>query len=195
MMMVNDNVFNDLIRQIQLHVDQENGMTNQSVHALCTQATRLISVVGGKTVYQGTFSADKIPISELLRFSSAKEFSLVINLQKSVDVSKQPTGHFVTVIGCPEYTLYIDPFGLPCIQENVRDFLFKRQLPVYYSSSVIQESMSVFCGLYCLLFISYFYQWPRWNLKFETDTKKLKMNDDLCLYYLNKLFSSYDEFC
>lgn len=176
-----------LVKRIQRHADEKRGMSNILLHSLAITATHsdIFRPISTQSLpYVGTFSADAVPTAKLAK---KKSFSVVINLQRRKDIQTQTeSGHFAAIAAFSTFTLFIDPFGLPCLQEDVRAFLKKRGLPCFYNEKQIQPYDSVFCGLFCLLFVLYFHRCPRWNLKFNKG-ENVKSNEKLCLKFLNKL--------
>ena len=199
-----------LISQINEHVDSDRGMTNVFLNRLAQTATSLITPREGRgeeeesLPFMGTFSADCIPKRKLLRMHA---FSIIVNLKRRgrgpkrateeqqegkrqllTDPSFLVTGHFVVVAAFSDFTFYVYSFGKRCRQEDVQDFLRMRGKPVYRNESKLQAAQSTYCGLYCLLFVLYFYRRPKWSLKFN-ERGDLQRNEKLCLNFLNKLLS------
>jgi hypothetical protein len=197
-----------LISQIREHVDSHRGMTNVFLNRLAQTATSLITPREGRgkeeesLPFMGTFSADCIPKRKLLRMDA---FSIIVNLKRRspkrtpeqregkrqllTDLDYLVTGHFVVVAAFSDFTFYVDSFGKRCRQEDVQDFLRMRRNPVYRNESKLQAAQSTYCGLFCLLFVLYFYQRPKWRLKFD-ERGDLQRNEKLCLNFLNKLLSA-----
>ena len=136
---------------------------------------------GGSNAYYGTFPANTIP-EHLLR---TERFQIIVNTSRTTDPPGQG-GHFISIEANPEHIVYIDPFGKPCQQPDIANFIRNCQRPEsYFSSTTIQDASSVFCPLYCALFVLYHHLRPHWKLDFSS--LDLKANDKKCLRYINRL--------
>lgn len=128
--------------------------------------------------FSGVFSSNNLP-SKLIKKNC---FSLICNLSRDTE----PGTHFITIIFYSTYIFYIDSLGLPCLNKDVRNYLDHFNLPIMCNSQQIQDSQSVFCGFFCILFIL-FYEARRddkkklvaleWNTKLDC----LKLNDEKCI--------------
>lgn len=158
-----------------MKVDPERGVTMGLLDSF------LKKTCGGRTDhYRGTFTADTIP----KRLSLRKRFQIVVNTSRSDD-SLNKVGHFVVIEGHPRFTLYIDPFGLPCTQRDIQTFLDSCGRSTFHSSTSVQHPSSMFCPLYCALFILYYHIQPNWQLSFsESDNSA---NEEKCMRQLNRL--------
>jgi len=138
---------------------------------------------GGSNDYYGTFPANMIP-RHLLQ---VKRFQIIINTSRTDD-PPELGGHFIVVEATPEHVVYIDPFGQPCMQPDIIEFIKNCKRPeTYFNNVAIQHPTSVFCPLYCALFILYYHLKPRWNLNFSSTN--LKSNEEKCITQLNRLIS------
>jgi hypothetical protein len=137
--------------------------------------------------YAGVFSADTIP-PEL---ADRRRFSFVTNLSRA----DEEGSHFVCVVGRPQYVLYIDPTGLPCIIDGIRSFLdaaCNSSRSLLYNKSAIQDPVgSSHCGFYCILFVLYFDPAVQvdFELKFQKSPLLLKENDETCVKYIKRMLS------
>lgn len=179
--------FADRLKQ---HVDGRRGISNTMLHEFATHCVEATERGREGLSYRGTFSSDKLPpLSKL-----GPTFCLIVNLQRSdaAAVSEEEgerspqTGHFVVLAGFKTYTLFVDPFGMRCTQPQVRQFAKRRKVPFLHNESVIQHHKSVFCGLFCILFVLYFHVKPEWELQFSRVTG-VRSNEQRCMSYLNKL--------
>ena len=135
---------------------------------------------GGSNAYYGTFPADMIP-KHLLR---TKRFQIIVNTSRTDDPPEQG-GHFVCVEASPTHIVYIDPFGLPCQQEDIVQFILNcGREESFYSDTQIQHKSSVFCPLYCSLFVLYYHLKPSWNLDFSSSD--LKSNEQRCIAQIKR---------
>jgi hypothetical protein len=194
------------------HVDSNRGMTNAFVEAACRAGAHLISPwfnrrrgkkkgrkKSDKIFFRGVFCADKIPRS-LLRAAAKggageNSFTFVVNLARSPSSAAPPAGlsdgHFVFVQVGEKKADYVDPFGLPCSQPDVRAFLdslARRGHTVRENRRPIQSPLSLACGLYSILFaFAAEVDVPR--SFFSWDPSRLSSNDRLCLNYIRQLLT------
>lgn len=161
---------------LQNDVDPKKGTTIRLLDSFLRAA-----LGGGCNAYYGTFPADKIP-QHLLE---VERFQIVLNTSRTTDPPGSG-GHFIVIEGNRDRIMYIDPFGKPCTQPNIVDFILGcGRTQIYFNETAIQDKTSVFCPLYCALFILYHHLRPSWSLDFSrTD---LKSNDQKCLLQINKL--------
>ena len=143
------------------HVNAFYGISNDAVDELC----RLLS----PTHYGGTFAAEDLP----KKIKTPSNF--IINIG----------GHFVTLVVQPKYCLYIDPFGLPCLNQYLQKCIRLLDRALYYNQRQLQSPKSLYCGLYCILFTLYFDKARKNKLTFHR--KKLLANDRRCLYYIHEM--------
>ena len=190
----NDGGMHALVSRIKSHVDKKKGVSNKMLHSFASSAIRncdeansdLHRREGNTLPYVGTFSADQIPS---LRRRRRQRFCMIVNLQRSDDVLGE-TGHFVTLVGFPDYTLYIDSFGMGCTQKDVVKFVQARNVPLFRNRRAIQHDRSVFCGMFCILFCLYHHLDPPWRLHF-TPVRGIHSNEVACMNYVNKLLSAH----
>ena len=123
--------------------------------------------------FYGVFSNDNV--NPNLKYLN--RFSVVCNLSNG----NEDGSHFVAIIALPTYVLYIDSFGLPCVTENLCEFLSTLNKPVYHNSKQIQDFYSNYCGFYCMLYVLYFDKERLFTIEF---TDNLKKNDTLCIKYI-----------
>ena len=129
--------------------------------------------------YAGVYSSDKIPAR---RLAKKPRFIVIVNLGSS----RNPNGHFVTLVGRPSTVLYLDPYGLPSVVESVNKFLEACGRKVENDFGQVQRFSSKYCGLYALLFAAYHSRKkPPQELVFDGDD--LEKNDRLCMKYLSLL--------
>ena len=159
------------------------------VHPLQGATIRLLdsflraSLGGGSNAYYGTFPADRIPPHLLTR----QRFQIIVNTTRS-DAAPGKSGHFVCIEATPDYITYIDPFGRACEQRDIIEFIRGCKRPsTFYNHTCIQDEASVFCPLYCALFVLYFHLKPRWQLSFSSDS--LKLNEQKCMEQLYRLIN------
>ena len=135
---------------------------------------------GAPNAYYGTFPADVIP-SQLTK---EKRFQIIVNTSRTTD-PPELGGHFVVIEGGPNNILYIDPFGNPCTQPDISQFIKDCERSGYYSKTPIQDPSSVFCPLYCALFVLYYHLSPSWDLSFSSSD--LKLNEKKCMEQIIRL--------
>lgn len=70
------------------------------------------------------------------------------------DSSNEPGEHWVAIHFPSQSTgEYFDPFGLPPLHENLREFMQKNCRRWQYSLKDIQHAQSIKCGNFCIHFI------------------------------------------
>lgn len=173
-------LLDELSRRIRTHVLAGVGLTNEVVYRLCKLTT-----MGER--FKGVYAADRIPLG----LAAAPNFTMIVNLGRSrgPDGGPPQVGHFVTVVGRPGAVYYVDPFGLPCAQPQVKRFLRLCERPVKFGMRRVQALDSVYCGFFAMLFAMYLNARPRpkFRLMFHATPAKLKSNDQMCLLYLRRL--------
>lgn len=131
--------------------------------------------------YYGTYSSDDIPVNE---FKSRDTFSIVCNLSKR----KSPGTHFIVIISRiiqgRRRLIYIDPLGLPCINTHILKFLHGLHHAFEFNTTQIQDVESVFCGMYCILYVMWFVEM---KLELQFYKNNLIRNDKLCTAYIKML--------
>jgi hypothetical protein len=132
--------------------------------------------------YIGVFSANNLPKN----LHKTETFSLICNHDKVGEAGS----HFITIVHCGTCIMYIDSLGQPCPIDDIRNFLWSFQLPVFYNSRQLQPTNSSFCGFYCILYVLYFDKLfnsivPPSRLIFNV--KKLSSNDMLCIRQIKRL--------
>lgn len=135
---------------------------------------------GAPNSYYGTFPADMIPPT----LTGADRFQIVVNTSRTTD-PPELGGHFIVIEGDRDSVLYIDPFGLPCSQPDISRFIKDCGRKGYYNKTPIQDTGSVFCPLYCALFVLYYHVSPSWELSFSSSD--LKSNEKKCMEQIVRL--------
>lgn len=136
------------------------------------------------TNFDGVFSADNIP-----KTIASKTYFIIICNQEN---EGEEGTHFVTIIGFPDYAIYLDSFGLPCKILRINQFLNSLDRPIYYNDRQIQSHLSNFCGFYCIMYTLYFDKKINGD-KVENiffDSVNLMNNDNSCLNEIKKLSRS-----
>lgn len=150
------------------YVSRDWGMTNKTVDYIA----RLLC----PNVYVGLFMPNELQRKK----NVCKPFTMIVNVGR----------HFVTIYCHDDFVLYMDPFGLPCLQSRVRDYLCSLSTSLFYNKTRIQHQRSKHCGLYAVLFALY-YDKPDRNIKLKfKDGVNNQSNDRTCLLYLQKLNKS-----
>ena len=132
--------------------------------------------------YFGTFPADRIPA----HICDLERFQIVVNTSRSDD-PPELGGHFVVLEARPDSVTYIDPLAFPCRQNDLADFLTSCNRPLFYNNNKIQHDNSVFCPMYCALFILYYHIKPTWTMKFSPSD--LKRNENMCMRQIKMLIN------
>lgn len=118
--------------------------------------------------YLGIFAPDTLP-SQLM-----KNGTLVCNLSNS----NQMGSHFITIVIQERQVLYIDSFGVPCENADIKRFLDFQKKPIKHNETMIQDLASDFCGFFCILFCMYYDVSRNEPLLFFSDLSK---NDNHCI--------------
>ena len=140
-----------------------------------------VSLGGGSNDYYGTFPADMIPH----HLFNVDRFQIVVNTSSTRD-PPGGGGHFVAIEATRDHIVYIDPLGKPCSQPDIVAFIRAcKRSKSYHNETTIQDKSSVFCPLYCALFVLYYHLKPNWQLDFSSSD--LKANDQKCLHQINRL--------
>ena len=158
--------------ELKKHVSDVDGMTNTMVNklarAFCLQH------------YKGLCMPSQLEKKRSTVFARMP-FSTIVN-----------TGnHFVAIIGTEQSIMYLDSNGMPCLESRTKAFLqsFPNKV-VVYNKKRIQGIQSMFCGLYALLFVTYFDRPRKFQLHFKSRPgQKGKANEELCLQYLARLLN------
>lgn len=128
--------------------------------------------------FHGIFASNDIP-----KFVAAKEkFTLICNL--SPNTSKGT--HWITIIGKPEFILYLDSFGLPPLNMDIKQFLKTCNRPTYWNKKNLQFEESNACGYYCILFCLHF-EMEKSTIKFS---ENLIQNDMNCIKYIREIINN-----
>lgn len=167
-----DDISEKVAELVKEHVSKDWGMTNDMVNdiamALCPN------------LYKGLYMPEHLlrisMAGNILQQQQQQPFTMIINVGK----------HFVTVVSHEKYVLYLDPFGIPCMQPQVRQFLRGLHSKIFYNKTQIQQLKSKHCGLYAVLFALY-YDVPARSTRLKFDENASEKNDKLCTVYLHKL--------
>ena len=133
--------------------------------------------------YKGVFSCDNIPIF------NDRSFTLVANLSKRGEEGT----HFVVLYKKDNSLVYFDPFGVPCRNRNIlnymRNFLQSTRIPFYlYVDTPIQHIDSMFCGFFCIAFcLCIENDYTIKNFLSMFSNKDLLLNDKLCIKVIQRL--------
>jgi hypothetical protein len=135
--------------------------------------------------FQGVFSSNNIPAA----VSNSKYFSLICNLSREGEIGT----HFVTVVGFPNVVIYLDTFGVSCVNKEIKKFLSLLNRPILYNNRQIQSYYSNLCGFYCILYVLYFDRIfeDKKVSKIDFVSQNLMNNDDVCIKEIKKLVSLY----
>ena len=92
----------------------------------------------------GCFPYDKLPKIK----DKKKNFSLIINTGDSQSLGE----HWLAVKVNNQKCFYFDSFGLPIINDMIKDFL-RQYEKCFYSNVCVQDINSKVCGNLCIMFI------------------------------------------
>lgn len=136
--------------------------------------------------YRGVFSANNLD----KRLQKTNEpFTITCNLSPNDSAGS----HFVTIVHLGDSVLYVDSLGIPCLIEEIRQFLDGFDKPVLFNDTAIQNPKSAYCGMYAILFSLHFDRLftagvqAVMQLTFEVDgdEETLFKNDDRCISYID----------
>jgi len=134
-----------------------------------------------KIKFHGCFYKDQMPENNLLG-------EYIVNLDSS---HKNRGGtHWCALIVDRNFTLFMDPFGLPPANE-IKEFIQKRVKAYYWNNEIIQNIDSILCGYYCIGCIYASMTRNRlqsvqdWINMFKDNTE---YNDKILQKYINRLF-------
>jgi hypothetical protein len=150
-----------------------NGVTNKYIEDFLRPVTKH---------FIGVFSANNLP----KHLSKSETFSLICNH----DNLGEAGSHFISIVHVGICILYIDSLGFPCTIDDIRNFLWSFQLPVFYNSRQLQSVDSSFCGFYCILYVLHFDQMFNYHVlppKLVFNVIELNENDMLCIKQIRKL--------
>jgi len=175
------------------HVDQAAGLTNAFIDSLCRELTPLLAWGCRQSRacrFQGVFSADEIPSQKRCWRRRGETATCILNLATARQESSL-MGHFVFVAIYPQRVLYVDPFGLPCLQADARRFLrsvcrARGDIPFHFNDRPIQSERSTACGLYAILMVLAV-EADKSPLDFQWSTSRLMSNDRRCIRYLREM--------
>jgi hypothetical protein len=112
------------------------GLTNIEVENLGKQ------LLGN--LFVGVYPADSIP-----NVKSMTNKSIIFNLSKHTE----PGSHYVAVYFLNNKILYFDSYGKSLNNKYIKKNLKKYKLPIFYHTRPIQDTNSIFCGLFTLAYL------------------------------------------
>ena len=129
------------------------------------------------SIYKGCFSNDNFPKN------LKAPYSIIINLSKH----DKPGTHYVCIIENETTIFYFDSFGINCFVPSICKFLFSKRKAVIENKITIQHYNSLFCGLFCILFVLFMennnYNFKKFQNLFS---KNLIKNDYTCINFIKK---------
>ena len=127
------------------------------------------------SVLTGIYAINTLPV--LVKYPAA----LIVNLDKS----NSGGSHWVAIfINTKRKGIYFDSFGRPP-PKPVVSFL-RRNCNMYYVNNIqYQDNQSVYCALFCIVFI--FYAVRGFNILSKFNTVHLKKNDEIVKKYIRKI--------
>ena len=125
-------------------------------------------ILSGNKTFLGCYA-----LVQVASFPSSFPKSLIINTA----TSEHRGEHWVALVLYKKRCYYFDSFGLSIINENILCFLDKYK-KVTYSDVCVQNTLSDYCGKFCIAFIKYVHSKSSYN-KFLSrfDFVKLYKND------------------
>lgn len=106
-------------------------------------SSEIIEHMKDEEEFIGCFPYDKLP-----PIKEKKNFSLIINTGDS----RSHGEHWLAVKVINQKCFYFDSFGLPIINEEIKNFL-RQYGKCFYSRVCIQEIDSNKCGYFCIMFL------------------------------------------
>ena len=97
----------DITQIITSNVSSDEGITNNFINDLCNKICNYR--------FKGVFTVVNLPPFSIF---NNEFFTLIINIG----------AHFISIYSSPNYILYIDPFGLPCLNTQLKLFLLSSNL-------------------------------------------------------------------
>ena len=98
--------------------------------------------------YKGTYPRDCLPED------IPKSTGVIIN----TDASTGPGKHWVAVYNGPTHAVYFDSFGLPPLHKDIIQFLDRISPSMWGHNTITFQSESTnTCGLYCLYFLTNYF--------------------------------------
>ncbi len=91
-----------------------------------------------------------LPIDELKNFTFRKPCSLIVNTDESSKPGEHWIALFITKNG---YLEYFDSYGIKPFKKEIFQFIKKHQMKLIFNKKKIQNSLSINCGKFCLLFV------------------------------------------
>jgi hypothetical protein len=102
--------------------------------------------------FSGVYACNNIPKYLI----TEKNFSIICNLDKDTE----PGSHFITIICSPNAIIYIDSLGKLCSNKYIKQFLEgvskKQNIRIINVVEKVQDTSSVFCGFFAILYVLYF---------------------------------------
>lgn len=100
--------------------------------------------------------------------------------------------HFIAILFLKKnLCVYFDPLNLPFIPPEIKDYMCKYSNFLYQINYTVQNPLSVFCGLFCLIPIMMYVN----NIPLYSGIKSFhefsEENDNKCVEMLEKLFKLY----
>ena len=96
----------------------------------------------------------------------------------NLDRSYEEGSHYIAISIKEENSIYFDSYGNPCLNEYIKNALVENHITeMYYSAKQIQNSISLFCGYFCLAFLI-------------CDERNIKLEDFLSLFKENDVRSN-----
>ena len=112
----------------------------------------------------------------------------IVNFSKSTDLGT----HFVTILIINnERCMYFDPLNLPFIPLEIRSYMFSNSINVKTIHFQIRNSLSTFCGFFCLIPILLHVNNISIIKGLSIFSPGLIENDELCIEMLSDLFKMY----
>lgn len=113
-----------------------------------------------------------------------KNFSLIFNESKH----NEDGTHFIAIFLSNNKLFYFDSLGLKCENEYILKFLKKFEKDIIENKKQIQSYNSIFCGYFCLAFVTFMTKYNDLN-KFLNifNEKNLKLNDKIIVELLINL--------
>ena len=91
-----------------------------------------------------------LPIDLLQNFKFCKPCSLIVNTEESTKPGEHWIAFFITN---DRHLEYFDSYGIKPFRIEIYNFIKKHNLKLIYNKKKIQNSLSINCGKFCILYL------------------------------------------
>jgi hypothetical protein len=139
-----------------------------------------------KQHFQGTFAADLLPKERIRKFPAF----FIVNLCDS-DVTNDLRCHWIAIAISKSFVEYYCTSGLPSFISNplVYKFMLNQKKVIVFNKKQIQSPHSIYCGLFCCVYIYEKSQKLKMSKILTSYKKNLERNDEIVLKQFLKYFN------